>query len=183
MSLDKGRIGSNDDAIVHVYSFLSDTGELDSGSPDMNVDGSINTKAFWLHATPTTRDIYIKAMTFFIRDQGQFRAERFGNLPTLANGCQVALSRHTGNIDSPDSIITRKPIQTNACFSRYDASNLALSTYGSGDDFISTTINFVSPFKLVGLHNDAIGLVIRDDLSALKDFTCLLQGWKLPLNI
>ena len=156
--------------------FCDDVGDQ-SGSVHLNVNGSVTPVVFKI--IPVAGEIlYINRMIWTLSDTGSIDSGGFGNGVALTNGIKFefkGLVGTAGEFTYPQA--TFLPIKTNGEWVRYCGVDVKVSTFGTGDEYLSARYTFTkdSPNDPPWLSNDRLEelwVTVQDDLSAISDITC-----------
>lgn len=153
------------------FAFFDTVGD-ESGSVDMNVDGSVTPVDFKITA-PAGKTYYIHRLAGIVVDLGDFDAFTFGALPQLTNG--LHLYQLSGGVYR--LMTNQHPIQHNMAFAAYahDVHILGANEFptGTGDTGLTWSHNIAAdgaPFKLVS--GDSLVFRVADDLTGLRGMHC-----------
>lgn len=142
-----------------------------------NIDYSLTNAEDIFFAPVAGQTAYIHRMIISISDSGAFASGGYGAIVgPLTNGVEIFVDR-----DSDDKrlyTLTDIPILTNGQWSSlcYDAK---LSTYGSGDGWLSMRFSFDKfggPIILRGDYGERFGIGLSDDFSGLTGHFFMVQG-------
>jgi len=151
----------------------------DGTSPDANVDGSTTNTEF-LIASQLNKNIWVTGVRFLFEgsnlemNTNNFR--RFGNASNnaLTNGLLFRTRQGGETIE-----LFADPVVFMGDFFTYSDRYLNLiNSVGSQEDFLSFDIDFEKPVVLPEGGNDAISLLVRDDLTAIDKFQVLVRGYQ-----
>lgn len=155
---------------------------LTSGAAfEMNVNGSVTPVEYTITST-AGKTRWITGMRFLLEDASMelntadFR--RFGTATLagvgLTNGIQVE-TLQSGETTS----IANEPIRFLGDFLRYaDSFTNFVNSVGSQDDYISFDFDLDKPVVLAAGGGDALIVRIRDNLTTLNSFRCIVRGYQ-----
>lgn len=147
---------------------------VEVGDWQLNVDGLSEPQAFYVRA-PLKNNFYIFSMHIVIRDSGQMQLDKFGSLDGLSNGMLLRLrnnelknlwiiTNHSGIYEYGFHLDVHNQYVGAAI------KGFALMAYKD----LQKENGSVVP--LIGVENDYLELLIRDDLRSLTDFTVTVHG-------
>jgi hypothetical protein len=140
-----------------------------SGSVDAKVDGSTTAVILKLNANATRRQ-RIHGLRIAFRDGITFEMDRYGSLSALANGVQVGWVNDAG--DAIGTVVVG-PITRNMDWLQVGRGEV--HTQGTTKQLLVCQIDFPAPLEMKSLlessGQQAFGVAIRDNLSALDDHT------------
>ena len=166
------------------FSGLLGTTGLDSGSTDMNVDGSVTPQIFKVTADPDF-DIRIMKILITLQDT-KVEMQKFGNQAALTNGFDIIV---TEDAEDTDIIKDAKVI------SEIIIQSMIESPYGGGKDLyiikdinaakedilaLPMTVAMMVPGGIrLGIGTkDELRAVVNDDLTAILEMTVRVAGHK-----
>lgn len=170
-----------DAKILTRYKILRDFFINSSGSPNLNVNGSVTSVPFNFSST-TGKIRYVTSLRFIFNDgnmdmstSGQ--ARRFGDAaaaPGLTNGLTMTISQ--------GGIITNvfaSTVQNIGDFLNYadDFVNI-IDAISNGVDFLSFDFKFEQPIVLTTDNLDTITITVQDNLTAVDFFQILVRGYQ-----
>lgn len=147
-----------------------------------NIDYSLTNAEDIYFAPAVTQVAYVHRMIIAISDTGGFGSGGYGAIAgPLTNGIELFVDRDSDGKRLYS--LTDLPILTNGQWSSlcYDAK---LSTYGSGDNWLSMRFSFDKfggPIILRGDYGERLGVSFSDDFSGLTAHFFTVQG-KWPVN-
>lgn len=147
---------------------IFDTIGDESGSIEMNVDGSVTPVNFYVTA-PSDHVYYIWNFNGKVEDVGNFEANTFGNLSKLTVGCGLFLTDNQGFIRE---LTNQHKIRDNSDWGvyAYDTSIMDLNV-GTGPAALHWSFDLHkegAPFKL--LNGWSLYWQVADDLTGLESF-------------
>lgn len=151
----------------------------DGASPDANVDGSATNTEF-LISSQLNKNIWITGVRFLFEGNNlemntqDFR--RFGATGpgALTNGLLFRTRQSGETIE-----LFAEPIVFMGDFFTYSDRYLNLiNSVSAQGDFLSFDFDFEKPVVLPEGGNDAISLLVRDDLTAIDKFQVLVRGYQ-----
>ena len=164
--------------------FLTDDG-TSSGDEDMRVDGSVTPVEFWYPASPD-KDRYVTQLSFVISDAGA-TLNQFGSIGALTNGCRLAYEDEMGEMEINDSLTTNwefvRLAGGNPAFGDGNTSFRANNVNGTSEAYIPildlrTIFGFKWGVRLQAGTTQRIVLTVRDDVSAVDQFDCVVYGFE-----
>ena len=155
----------------------------------LNVDGSVNPVRAYLQSDPND-DIYLTSANILIADNGVVKLNLFGSEPALTNGVDIFYSTR----GSENILISG--IKTNFDFIRVgsltrgtggktDAFQLANSDAANNDGYnpiIDLSRTSPSGLRLQADSGSRVGVIIRDNLTAIATFNILFVGFRRILR-
>lgn len=147
---------------------------LDSGSTDMNVDGSVTEQLFDLHADDLY-DIFITKVQIVMQDSVMVY-HKFGNIIALLNGFTLRLTESGVATDLISSAKTGGELiqQTfQKVFFSYSFSGETVEIFHFD---IMDILGM--PFRIGRGTKDKIEAVVKDDLGSLTEFYVKIAGYK-----
>lgn len=143
--------------------FLDSVGD-GTGSIDMNVDGSTETKEFMVTA-PDGYAYILHRLIWYMADTGSFDSGGFGNGSALTNGIDFILR------DGVDVTLTKNlNIKKNSHIAAYSY-DMTRHNWGSGDEFLVARFTFDRDGASLLLNpGDSFVSEIKDDCSILTEF-------------
>ena len=142
------------------------------GSADMNVNGSVTPVVF--SVSPPAGEVWrIASWSLYVQDGGTFDAEKWGNGITMTNGLVPMVNYGGTSYDLLDFPL----INSGDLSSVSDGINHY--AFGAGDEIITAEWSFVANGQYLRLtENDAIQIVVNDDLTGLTKQYSLIKGYK-----
>lgn len=152
------------------------TGQNGTGEQDLSEDGSI-TNLYYTIPVPSGR-IFVVKQLFFIMKGKDVNLKEFGAIAQLTNGVQVEFRQN-------DQLVRATVVaKTNAELFMYsDSGEIIIDAFNDGFDGVKAIFEFPVGFRLRNNTNDAIEILIQDDLSdveLLEYFYVLAKGWLEP---
>lgn len=152
-----------------------------AGSIEMNINGSVTPMEFTVTSEPG-KILYISIMRFIIngtyfemntQDFRRFGAATVGG-GSLTNG--ITLVAFQGGVQTS---LFAYPIRQSGDFFDYadDFINLT-NAVSAQSDFLSFDMHFLQPVVLPEAVEDRMVLTIRDNLTSVDQFRCLIRGWQ-----
>lgn len=150
-----------------------------AGSIEMNVDGSVNSVEFEISAQED-KVLYVQHArviingTYFEVDTNDFR--RFG-LATVGGGSLsngITFNAYQGGVET--SIFASPVKQTGDFFNYLDDFTNLKNSIGAQEDFLSVDFILEKPIVLVPGTTDKLVMAIRDDLTLIDQFRCVIRG-------
>ncbi len=144
----------------------------DSGSPDLNVDGSSTPVEFLV--TPTAGKIfYIHSISIVIEDNA-INFTKFGGITALTNGLDFKVT------ENGLSEVILANIKTNGEFYTF-ANNVILES--ASIDILVAHINIKqstgTSIKLIAGSSDNLKIVINDNLTSINKFQVVVRGYEV----
>ena len=140
-----------------------------SGSPDMNVNGSVTPIIFSIDALPNNYLHLYEIRTIFVDRFIGFGENKFGELAALTNG--VKYSIYYDSIET-----TLGNLQTNEDFLFLGPGPAAILDSTGLYDMVSVIQRFDQPIELRKGSSDAFRITIRDNLTGANYFRALAYG-------
>jgi hypothetical protein len=152
-----------------------------SGAFEMNVNGSVTPVEYKISSVPS-RTQWIVGMRFLLEDASMelntadFR--RFGTATgagtPLTNGVQIETFQSGETIS-----VANEPIRTLGDFLRYaDSFTNLVNAVGTQDDYVSFDFDLDKPVVLASGGGDSIIVRIRDNLTTVNSFRCIVRGYQ-----
>ncbi len=171
-------------AATPIYGYVSFTENLKNGSSKaMNVNGSSVNQAF--SYAPISGQVAITGISIILQDDGATNLNKFGAITALTNGISIGVTiASTGK-----SITTIK--DNSDLFTRFEISQIGSSAVlsilsvitplGFGDtvDSFQGFMGFNPPIILDQANSDAIGAVVRDNLTNIDMLEMAVKGYNL----
>ena len=144
----------------------------DSGSPDLNVDGSSTPVEFLVEPT-TGKIFYVYSVSIVIEDNA-INFTKFGGITALTNGLDFKVT------ENGLSEVTLTNIKTNGEFYTF-ANNVILES--ASIDILVAHINIKqstgTSIKLIDSNSDNLKIVINDDLTSINKFQVVARGYEV----
>lgn len=163
---------------IYITRYLDTVGD-GSGDKNMAQDFSLSEGKFII-APSSTNLYFIARILVWIKDTGNFDADKYGNAIDVTNGIEMHKTNPAGNlIDLTDGF----PIKTNADWMAV-AFDFAYNSIGVGDNIASVRWTFAKAGVHLLLHGDAseqLEVTLNDNFAGLTGHRMKVQGysWKL----
>ncbi len=175
--------------IVHVQRVeLEDVGGLlagdalaellaDAGVTNLNVDGSAVAKKY-RYVAGAGKEVLIRSLLWYLRDDGTVSGSEFGALATLANGLQARVI-DTDLVAVKLDLLAGGRIKSNADLARLAGPDYRLEAgTGAGNELVAARWDlaalFGKPLQLVA--GEALEVVVNDNLTGLAELTVQAFG-------
>lgn len=141
---------------------------------NMNVNGSVTPRIFFISPVNLTVDVDITAVTFHIDDNAAMDTTTFWGIPKLANG--VVLRRKDGVLKNIFNV------KSNGDFAHHCDAPEFYSKIGGGEYSIVAKKRFSGQhnngvaLRLLSASADELQVIIQDDLTGLAEFHAIMQG-------
>lgn len=170
-------------SIFRYYNVLMGSDGADSGTTNMNVDGSITTQNFYIRSN-TEYDIRIMAIIIIIADTAVVH-NKFGNVDALTNGFNLSMWEAGEGSYIIDAAKTGGQVIAQTGFAHAygaDASSFELTNWTGTQDAqtIVVPLHHILPggVRIGRGTTDTLRAQVQDDLTGLNEFTVRILGYR-----
>ncbi len=132
-----------------------------SGSEDMNVDGSVSNVTF-KYTVPSNETWYLESIKLFLLDSGTMSYSNFGSIATLTNGLKIQINKNTNDYTIRDVTCNMHILEA---FPHNVITGSNTGAFLESNDYFCGSMQFKEDIRLT--DGDKVKIVVKDDLTAI----------------
>lgn len=164
-----------------LYRFLSDNGD---GTGNIDAIGDYSATPYRLFCEPPAGQIFqLNRILITVKDTGSFDSGGYGNGIALPVGLKAGLAVGLPDGSLREDFLEGPPIKTNGDYHIWAGVDVAISSFGQGDEYLSVRWTFSKgggidgePIFLDGDKGEKLFIEFNDDFTGLNQHLFQVQG-------